>query len=97
MAAVNKRDLIDAVNAGLLLGGLSVPKETVRVVIEEFIGLIVVECARGANVKIANFGVFYPVQKKRRTWKNPKTGKNVTVPPRPTVRFRAAPALKERL
>lgn len=48
----------------------------------------------GRDVSITNFGTFRHVVDGQRTARNPQTGEPVLVPARPTMRFRAAPRLR---
>lgn len=44
----------------------------------------------GEKVSISNFGTFRVRLRKGRQGRNPKTGENITVPPRRGVRFKAS-------
>ena len=45
---------------------------------------------QGEKVVISNFGTFRVKQRQERQGRNPKTGQQVTVPPRKGVRFKAS-------
>ena len=50
---------------------------------------------RGDKVVISNFGTFRVKARQPRTGRNPKTGEQVSVPPRRGVRFKASKNLLE--
>ena len=53
--------------------------------------------ARGESVKISSFGTFLVRDKAQRMGRNPKTGEEVSIPPRRVVLFRASRVLKDRM
>ena len=52
---------------------------------------------RGETVKISSFGSFSVRQKNRRIGRNPKTGEEVSIPPRKVLVFRPSGVLKSRI
>lgn len=63
--------------------------------VESLIEAIKEGLARGEEVQIVGFGTFKVVQRKPRSGRNPKTGKDVSVPARKGVRFVPGKGLKE--
>ncbi|MGC9120722.1 MAG: HU family DNA-binding protein [Sulfurihydrogenibium sp.] len=53
--------------------------------------------AKGERVAIPGLGVFNIRERKARKGRNPKTGKEITIPARKVVSFTAAKSLKEAL
>lgn len=51
--------------------------------------------ASGDHVKISSFGTFSILQKKERTGRNPRTGKDAKITPRQVISFRASPVFKK--
>ena len=51
----------------------------------------------GQNVKITGFGTFLLRDKAERVGRNPKTGDEVSIPPRRVLTFRASQMLKDRV
>lgn len=49
----------------------------------------------GGNLTIANFGTFSVKTLKARVGRNPRTGEEVNIPEKTTVKFKPAAALKE--
>jgi integration host factor subunit alpha len=53
--------------------------------------------AKGETVKLSSFGLFIVRKKKRRPGRNPKTGTEVSIPPRRVVVFKSSPTLKQQM
>jgi integration host factor subunit alpha len=51
--------------------------------------------ASGDHVKVSSFGTFSILQKKERTGRNPRTGKDAKITPRQVISFRASPVFKK--
>ena len=66
-----------------------VDKDVCRKVLQTFLEEVIQDLKNGNRVEFRHFGVFAPVQRKGRVGRNPKTGKEVNVPPRMGMRFRA--------
>ena len=52
---------------------------------------------QGGRLKLSGFGTFETADRPERMGRNPKTGKEVRVPARRTVRFRPGKELKENI
>ena len=58
---------------------------------------VVEALSKGERVAIPGLGVFNVKQRKARKGRNPRTGKEITIPARKVVAFTAAKSLKEAL
>jgi integration host factor subunit alpha len=65
--------------------------------VEAILEEIVIALSSGDMVKLTSFGNFSVKQKKLRMGRNPKTGKEIPIPPRQVVVFRASQILKDRI
>ena len=83
--------------AAQLREDMGITQREARDIIDSFFGLIADSLARGEEVKIANFGSFELRHKSPRPGRNPRTGDEVTIESRKTVKFFASPKQKERL
>ena len=68
-------------------------ERAVNAAIEAVVGAL----SKGERVAIPGLGVFNVKQRKARKGRNPRTGKEITIPARKVVAFTAAKALKEGL
>jgi integration host factor subunit alpha len=75
--------------------GLSVDDAAslVEAVLEEIAAALI----QGETVKLSSFGTFGVKRKKSRIGRNPKTGKEVPIPPRKVLVFRASHIVKDRI
>jgi integration host factor subunit alpha len=89
---VNRADLCEAVyrKAGLSRTESATLVELVLREITDSLG-------RGEIVKLSSFGSFVVRNKAGRIGRNPKTGKEVLIPPRRVMVFKASPILKQRI
>jgi DNA-binding protein HU-beta len=89
---MNKSQLVSAVaeKAGIKK---VVAEKAVNAAIEAIAEAI----AKGERVAIPGLGVFNIRERKARKGRNPKTGKEITIPARKVVSFTAAKSLKEAL
>ena len=65
----------------------------VELVLEEITDTL----AKGETVKLASFGSFTVRKKKQRPGRNPKTGTEVSIPPRRVVVFKPSAILKQQM
>ncbi len=65
----------------------------VEMVLQEICDAIV----RGENVKLSSFGSFVVRQKGERVGRNPRTGREVPIPPRRVTVFKPSNIMKERI
>ena len=74
---------------------LGTKKTVVAPIIEATLASVVKALASGEAVQINNFGVLSPHKLNARNARNPKTGAQVIVPARTTVKFRPAQSLQD--
>ncbi len=89
---VTRADLAEAVYRRL---GLSRTESAamVEMVLEEICDTIV----KGESVKLSSFGSFVVRQKGQRIGRNPKTGREVPIPPRRVTVFKPSNIMKKRV
>jgi integration host factor subunit alpha len=89
---VTRADLAEAVYRRL---GLSRTESAamVEMVLQEICDAIV----RGENVKLSSFGSFLVREKGERVGRNPRTGREVPIPPRRVTVFKPSNIMKERI
>ncbi|KLT72081.1 hypothetical protein PL75_10070 [Neisseria arctica] len=87
---MNKTELIEAMAAW---PGLN--KEQAKIAVEAFQVLVEGELAKGGQVSLTGFGNFSVVEKTERKGRNPKTGEELTIPARRTVKFKPGKGLAE--
>ena len=89
---ITRADLAEAVYRRL---GLSRTESAtmVEMVLEEICSSIV----RGESVKLSSFGSFIVRQKGQRIGRNPKTGREVPIPPRRVTVFKPSNIMKKRI
>ena len=89
---MNKADLIDAMaNAG------QIKKTQAEKSLSALTDAIRTGLAKGERVVLPGIGSFSCVQRKARTGRNPRTGKEISIPSRRAVKFSPASIVKERL
>ena len=75
-----------------------VPQKQVRQVVQQTLDAIAEALAQGRNVELRNFGVFEVQIRKSRIGRNPnKPEKDVVIPKRAVIKFKAGKELKSRL
>jgi len=80
---MNKKELVQVISEKT-----GVNRETVSSVINDMHETIVRTLKKGDTVRIAGFGTFYPLERKPRKGRNPKTGEVIQIPARNVTRFR---------
>jgi len=85
-----KSDLVERV---MLATGLSKPKasEAVNALFNGMKNALL----RGDRIELRGFGVFQVKDRKRGIGRNPKTGREVEIPPGKTIRFKPGKALRD--
>ena len=68
-----------------------------KALVEMFFNEVIDCLERGETIKLASFGSFIVRQKGQRVGRNPKTGKEVPIPPRRVVVFKPSAVLKQRI
>lgn len=85
---MNKSELIQAVAEQA-----NASKLATEVVVGAALEVIAAAISRGDSVRIIGFGTFGVAERKARTGRNPQTGKEIRIPARKVVRFKAGSAL----
>ena len=89
---MNKRQLIDAVAEKA-----NATRVAAEIVVSAAIEAIAEAIARGENVQFLGFGTFSVAERKARSGRNPQTGKEIRIPARQVVRFKAGARLNAAL
>ncbi len=87
---MNKTELVNAVAERT---GLSKAKSAEAV--DGIISAISDSLKRGEKVSLVGFGTFEVVKREARKGRNPQTGKEITIPAKNVVRFKAGKKLKD--
>jgi DNA-binding protein HU-beta len=87
---MNKAQLIDAVAAG---AGLT--KVDAKKAIDAFIAATTDALKAGDRVALIGFGSFSVSERGKRTGRNPQTGKEITIPAKKVVKFKAGAELAD--
>ena len=86
---LTRADLCEAVHEEV---GLS--RQECSAMVERTLELIAEALERGETVKLSGFGVFQVKPRKRGIGRNPRTGKEVRIPPGRTIRFKPGKELQ---
>ncbi|MCQ2101010.1 MAG: HU family DNA-binding protein [Fibrobacter sp.] len=70
-------------------------RKEIKRVIEEYVNCIKDELANGKTVRIKDLGTFTPKTKKARKARNPKTGEEIEVPEKKTIKFKPSATFLE--
>jgi DNA-binding protein HU-beta len=90
--SMNKADLIDAMaKAG------EIKKTQAEKSLSALTDAIKTGLAKGERVVLPGIGSFSCVQREARTGRNPRTGKEISIPSRASVKFSPAASVKEQL
>lgn len=92
MGTLTKRDLVERVAAAAVLD-----RASVRVVVCEFLEQVKRALAAGHRLELRDFGVFETRSRAARVGRNPQTLREVAVPARRAVRFKAGRRLRDLL
>jgi len=76
---------------------VGLPREDASRMLESVLSELVEELARGSLVKIVRFGNFQAREKRERTGRNPRTGKEAKITARRVVSFRPSLLLRDRV
>lgn len=63
--------------------------------LNEFLGLVEEELAKGNKLTLTGFGTFSVSERKARTGRNPRTGAEIKIPATKVPQFKAGKVLKE--
>jgi len=89
--------LIKADMAKSLFNAIGLNKKEARELVDSFFQELEASLVAGEQVKLSMFGNFDLRDKKERQGRNPKTGEEVSIPPRRVVTFKAGQKLKARV
>jgi integration host factor subunit alpha len=78
----------------MLFDQLGLNKREAHEFIDAFFDMLFNELVEGQEVKISGFGNFEVRNKSARPGRNPRTGEDVTIPPRRVITFKASGLLK---
>jgi len=81
---MNKAELIDAIAEGSQLSKVDSKKA-----LDAFIDAISGSLKKGDRISLVGFGSFSVSQRSARTGRNPQTGKEIKIPAKKVVRFKA--------
>ena len=85
---MNKAELIDAIASG---AGLT--KADAKKALDAFIGATTKALKKGDRVSLVGFGSFSVSKREARKGRNPQTGKEITIPAKKVVKFKAGAEL----
>ncbi|MBN2523977.1 MAG: HU family DNA-binding protein [Bacteroidales bacterium] len=87
---MNKAQLIDAIASS---AGLT--KADAKKALDAFIGSTSKALKKGDRVALVGFGSFSVAKRSARTGRNPQTGKEITIPAKKVVKFKAGSELAD--
>ncbi len=92
MSTITKREIIDRIAEST-----QAKRALVKATVQDFLGEIISELAKGNRLEFRDFGVFEPCDRAPRTAQNPKTLEKVHVPAKRTVKFKMSRLMKQKL
>lgn len=92
MQTVTKRELVQRIAEKT-----GVQQISAKEVIQSFLDEIIAELAKGNRLEFRDFGVFEPKNKAHRVARNPRTGEQVEVPEKTTVKFKVGRLMKKKI
>lgn len=87
---MNKAELIDAIASEANL-----TKADAKKALDAFIGATTNTLKKGERVALVGFGSFSVSERKARTGRNPRSGKEITIPAKKVVKFKAGAELAD--
>jgi DNA-binding protein HU-beta len=87
---MNKAELIDAIASQ---SGLT--KADAKKALDAFIGATTAALKKGGRVALVGFGSFSVSKREERKGRNPQTGKEITIPAKKVVKFKAGAELAD--
>ncbi len=73
------------------------PQGDTKNVVQEFLDTVIHTLATEERLELRDFGIFQVKQRARRKARNPKTGREVSVPPRKVVTFKPGKQMAEQV
>ncbi|MBT3207063.1 MAG: HU family DNA-binding protein [Bacteroidetes bacterium] len=87
---MNKSELISA-----MAEGTGLTKVDSKKAVEAFVGIVSNELQGGGKVALVGFGTFSISERQARTGRNPQTGKEIEIPAKKVVKFKAGSELSD--
>ena len=87
-----RNDIILSIN-----NNVGIPMSLASKIVQDILGIIMIEFKNGNDVKIPSFGTFKVKHKKMRIGRNPKTGVESIISARNVVTFNASNILKKKI
>lgn len=87
---MNKAELIDAI-----AGNAGITKADAKKALDAFISTTTDSLKKGDRVALVGFGSFSVAERSARTGRNPQTGKEITIPAKKVVKFKAGSELAD--
>ncbi len=87
---MNKAELIEEVRTKTAL-----TKKVSREAVDAVVSAITDSLAREERVTLVGFGTFQVMERKARTGRNPRTGKELQIPAKKVPKFKAGKSLRE--
>ena len=87
---MNKAQLIDA-----MANGAGLTKADAKKALDAFVGATSDALKGGDRVALIGFGSFSVTERGERTGRNPQTGKEITIPAKKVVKFKAGAELSD--
>ena len=87
---MNKSELIDA-----MAGDAGLTKADAKKALDAFVSATSGALKKGERVALVGFGSFSVSKRNARTGRNPQTGKEITIPAKNVVKFKAGSDLSE--
>ncbi len=92
MSTITKQELVDRITERT-----QAKRALVKATIQDFLGDIISELAKGNRLEFRDFGVFEPRDCAPRTAQNPKTMERIHVPAKRAVRFKMGRLMKQKV
>lgn len=97
-ANLTKRDIVLRIHNEVKSDHPEVSQKAIREIVQDTLDSIADALAEGRNVELRNFGVFEVQVRKSRIGRNPnKPDKDVVIPERTVIKFKAGKELKAQL
>jgi len=92
MSTITKREIIDRIAEST-----QAKRRLVKAAVQNFLGEIISELAKGNRLEFRDFGVFEPRDCAPRTAQNPKTLERIHVPGKRVVKFKMGRLMRQEL
>ncbi|MDH5219064.1 MAG: integration host factor subunit beta [Gammaproteobacteria bacterium] len=92
MSTITKQELVDRITEST-----QAKRVLVKATVQNFLGEIIAELAKGNRLEFRDFGVFETKTRAARTAQNPKTLEQVHVPAKRIVKFKMGRLMRQKL